>query len=438
MRKLLFLSYTFPPQTSGAVPVILNLVKYLPRSGWEMLPLVAKNPRCISVDTSLAGEVPPGLKTTFVPMFDPLARFGGGYRNDGRALATRSSSGSGSLLKRKLSRFLNNYVLIPDRVITWSFTAVPAGVELARRERPDVIVSHGPHHSTHVIARMISRLTGVPHVMYFGDLWTGDSYINFESRLNLRIEKRLERGLLRTSSGIIASTPGSLAALQALTGNRKPPGFVLYNAFDRDRLPHASVPKVSGGRYILATFTGNFWAEHSPKALFEGLSLFFKRFPDAPLKLRMAGMLEPGFLSMPRELGIEDRIEMAGVVPFSRIVEFQAESDLLVVSLPPRPGSEVKCSSKLAEYLASGVPVLAIAPGGELTGWVREFGAGYVSKPDPAAVASTLEAILVAWRSGGLAAHGEMDGFWKLFDARRVVSDLAVYLEGIAEKGAGR
>lgn len=399
---------------------------------------MAGNPRCISVDTSLAGEVPAELKTTFVPMFDPLARFGGGYRNDGRTQTTRAAAGRASRLKKMLGRFLNNYVLIPDRVITWSFTAVPAGVALVRRERPDVIVSHGPHHSTHVIARVISRLTGVPHVMYFGDLWTGDSYMSFESRLNLWIEKRLERSLLRASSGIIASTPGSLAALQALAGNRQPPGFVLYNAFDPDRLPPAGMPKVSGGRFILATFTGNFWAEHSPKALFEGLSLFFKRSPDAPLRLRMAGTLEPRFLSMPEALGIADRIEMAGVVPFSRIVEFQAESDLLVVSLPPRPGSEVKCSSKLAEYLASGVPVLAIAPEGELTGWVREFGAGYVSPPDPAAVASTLEVILDAFRSGRLVSSTDTEGFWKLFDARRVVSDLAVYLEGIAEKGAKR
>ncbi|MFO7627502.1 MAG: glycosyltransferase [Candidatus Fermentibacteraceae bacterium] len=436
MRKLLFLSYTFPPQTSGAVPVILNLLKYLPMNGWEMLPLVAKNPRCISVDTSLAGEVPAELKTTFVPMFDPLASFGGGYRNDGRAQNTRTSAGPVSLLKKKLSRFLNNYVLIPDRVITWAFTAVPAGVSLVRREHPDVIVSHGPHHSTHVIARVISWLTGVPHVMYFGDLWTGDSYMSFESSLNLWIEKRLERFLLRSSSGMIASTPGSLAVLRGVTGDRQPPGFVLYNAYDPDRLPRARIPRVSEGRFILATFTGNFWAEHSPKALFEGLSLFFKRFPDAPLRLRMAGTLEPQFLSMPVALGISDRIEMAGVIPFSRIVEFQAESDLLVVSLPPRPGSEVKCSSKLAEYLASGVPVLAIAPEGELTGWVREFRAGYVSPPEPVEIASTLEVILNDWKSGRLTSSVDLDSFWKLFDARRVVAGLADYLEHIVEKGA--
>lgn len=401
-----------------------------------MLPLVARNPRCISVDTSLAGEVPSGLKTTFVPMFDPLARFGGGYRNDGSSRTAPASPGLASVLKKRLGRFLNNYVLIPDRVITWAITAVPAGVALVRREHPDVIVSHGPHHSTHVIARLISRLTGVPHAMYFGDLWTGDSYMHFESTLNLRIEKRLERSLLRSASGIIASTPGSLAVLQALAGNRQPPGFVLYNAFDAERLPRAEIPRASGGKYILATFTGNFWAEHSPKALFEGLSLFFKRFPDAPLKLRMAGTMEPQFLSMPEALGISGRIEMAGVVPFGRIVEFQAESDLLVVSLPPRPGSEVKCSSKLAEYLASGVPVLAIAPEGELASWVREFRAGYVSSPDPAEIASTLGVILEAWKSGRLLSSTDKEAFLEVFDAGRVVSDLACYLEHIARKGA--
>lgn len=438
MRKLLFLSYTFPPQTSGAVPVILNLLKYLPSNGWEMLPLVAGNPRCISVDSSLEKDIPAGVRTTHVHMFDPFSFLGGGYRNDGSTREGRTPPGILAGLRRGLSRFLSNFVFIPDRVILWALTAIPAGVVLAARERPDVIVSHGPHHSTHLIARVMAFLTRTPHVMYFGDLWTQDSYMRFDNALNLRMERWMERRLLRSCAGIIASTPGSLSMLEATAGNRRPPGFVLYNAFDPDRMPPPGIPKASGGRFLQATFTGNFWAEHSPRPLFEGMRLFFSRNPEAPFKLRIAGRIEPQFQDLPDILGISDHIEMAGVVPFGEILRFQAESDLLIVSLPPRPGSEVKCSSKLAEYLVSGTPILAIAPEGELTGWVRQFDAGYVSFPDPETVASTLETILSAWKTGNLASSVRLGEVWKLFDARTVVAGLARYLDSVVETSVRR
>jgi len=68
-----------------------------------------------------------------------------------------------------------------------------------------------------------------------------------------------------------------------------------------------------------------------------------------------------------------------------------------------------------------------------LTGWVRQFDAGFVSFPDPETVASTLETILSAWKTGNLASSVRLGEVWKLFDARTVVAGLARYLDSLVE-----
>lgn len=428
MKKMVFLSYTFPPQSSGAVPVILNLIKHMPRNGWEILPLVAGNRRDLSLDPSLEKCLPPGLRITSVPMFELP---GTGNRRTVGDQAQQKERAKRGWLRRTLRRILNNYLLVPDRVILWLPTVVPAGISLVNREKPQVIVSHGPHHSTHVLGRIISIFTGVPHVMYFGDLWTQDSYMLFESRFNLAFERLLERTLLRSAAGIVASTPGSLAVLMSINGESSPPGGILYNGYDADNVPDTDIPSVSGGEYIQATFTGNFWSEHTPYAMFRGIAEFLRLEPEAPFRLRMAGSVEPAFSNWPEEMGIDSVIDRVGVVPFREIRKFQAESDLLVVSLPPRPGSEFKCSSKLSEYLSTGVPILAIAPEGELTGWVREFDAGYVAQPNPESVAGVLSEIHRDWKEGKLKRRIPSEAIAETFEAGRTVARFCSFLDAL-------
>ncbi len=186
MRKAVLLTYTFPPQTSGATPVIMNMVKYLPSCGWEVLPLTASNHSGIMpIDNSLCDRLPQNIKVTKVFHPDPMQilSFLRGGKGKTQLSASAETAGGGGFLRR----VIHNYLLVPDRAITWLPVLLPAGVELINRERADLIISHGPHHSTHILARILSRIAGIPHVAYFGDLWIYDSNTAWNSKLNLRM-----------------------------------------------------------------------------------------------------------------------------------------------------------------------------------------------------------------------------------------------------------
>lgn len=429
MRKAVLLTYTFPPQTSGATPVIMNMVKYLPAFGWEVLPLTASNPSGIMpMDPSLRDRLPGNLKVTKVIHPDPMQFLSHLKGRNGKVQPPADNRISKN--RGFLNRLIHNYLLVPDRVITWLPTVIPAGAGLIEREQADLIISHGPHHSTHILARILSRMAGIPHVAYFGDLWIYDSNSIWDSKFNFRLEKALEGLVVKHADGILASTPESVDYFRKEYGDSCPPAETLDNGYD----PETTIPESSDDAnrdYLLLTFTGNFWGEHSPKYIFAGVREVLKDWPDAPLKLQLIGSLAPRFRHLPEEYGIGSNLIMKGVVPFSEITKYQMESDVLLACLSPLRGSEVKNSSKTAEYLRSGKPIFAVAPEGTMTGYVKKFNAGYTAEPDAKSIARVIRKIISDWQNDTLKHTSDFEGIAKVFDGKRIMQRVGKFLDGM-------
>lgn len=433
MNKLVFLTYTFPPQTSGATPVIMNLVKYLPLNGWEILPLTVSNlSGVMPIDPSLCDKLPKNLKVTKVYHSDPmqiLDRLRGKKKESDQFSSPAPSESNGFF-----RNIIHNYLLVPDRVVTWFPTVIPAGLKLIRQEKADLIISHGPHHSTHLHARLLSRLTGIPHIAYFGDLWMYDSNILLNNRFNRRVEKMMEKLIIKHADGILAATPESVEYFRKEYGVDCPPATTLDNGYD----PETVIPDI--GNYVkrdhmLLTYTGNFWGEHSPEYFFAGLKKLLESWPDAPVLLRFIGNLSPRFRHLPEQYGICDNLEMIGTVHFIEVMKYQKESDVLLACLSPLPGSEVKNSSKLAEYLRVGKPVFAVAPEGTMTGYVKKFNAGYTAEPDPENIAAVLREIISDWQKNNLRHATDFKGIAEIFDGKNIMQRLGKFLDMILETG---
>jgi glycosyltransferase involved in cell wall biosynthesis len=420
LKGLVLLTYNFPPVSTGGTPAILNLLRYMPGCGWRVLPLTVANPRSWGIDTTLEENLPRGLEVTRVPHRE--LRRGAGTGEDA---AVSGSSMKSGMLGRLARRIIDSYVLVPDRLATWGRTVVPAGVRLVMREKASVIMSRGPHHSLHLHAAKIARRTGIPFVAFFGDLWLADSNVEWPSRINRLIEARMERSVVRRASGIVATTEGSVEYFRKTYGDLCPPLHVSSSGYDPERFPGIPGPHPKGDRMVI-TYTGNFYGRQTPEPLLEGLELFFRDNPGAPLLMRFAGAIEG---ECPRR----DYLEITGSRSFSEIPALQSSSDVLLAYINPFPGSELKNSSKLAEYLRSGRPILAVAPEGDMTGLVRRFGAGYVCEPSPKAIASTLSTVLDHWDRGCLVTTDAHDEIAEVFDAGNVCARLAGFLADVTE-----
>lgn len=428
---MILLTYVFPPLSSGGTPVVMNLARYMPLAGWEVLPLTVSGQKGFSVDDTLEAALPDELKVTRIPHSEQLHRFNPGISSPRGA--DRSRPG---FLRKIMSRFIHSFVLVPDRVITWQRSVVPAGVRLARDESASVIVSFGPHHSLHLHAAKIAAETGIFHVPFFGDLWLADSNVEWPSRLNRMIEAGMERRVVERASGIAATTTGSTEYFSRTYGDRCPPLHVVKNGYDPDRIHPATEEKPPGEKLII-TFTGNFFGLHSPEPLLRGLKLFLDRHPEAPLLMQFIGCFEGDYANMPERMGLTDKLEMTGPVGYDAVPGYQLDSDVLLAYLSPLPGAELKNSSKLAEYLRTGRSILAIAPEGDMTAYVRRFDAGYVCHPSPGQISDTLERVLSDWENGKLVRVRDQSGVADVFDARNIALRFGHFLDQISEERTG-
>ena len=434
MKRFLFLASSFPPLTSGATPVIMNVSRFMPEVGWEMVPITVSNPRGLPFDLTLENMLPEYLDVTRVYHPD-LTRIAEKLRIliSGTSRRSRSETESAPLQIEKgnpMLKFLRDYVLVPDRLITWLPFAVPAGLRLAEENKAEVIVSFGPHHSMHIIAGVIARVAGIPFVPFFGDLWLNDSYVSWPNRLNRRIEALLEKYIVEHADGIAATTSGSTGYFQDTYGTACPPTQVVENGYDPEQeLPEKGNPIARDS--LLITCTGNFFGEQSPVNIYRGLRLFLDRHPDAPVKVRLIGKQESEHYDLLKTIELSSNLELIDTVPFRDVPRCQIESDVLLVSLCDIPGSELKNSSKLAEYLRIGKPILAIAPEGDMTNYVRTLEAGYVAKPSPEGFAETLEEIFNDWKKGDLHGLRRREDMEEIFNARNIMKRFGAFLDGI-------
>lgn len=424
MKRFIFLCSNFPPLTSGATPVILNLARYMPGAGWEMRPITVRDPSGLPADHSLMDRLPPDLvvRRVFHPDPSRAARF---FRRSG------AWSSNPSVLHSNPSGFMNA-LFLPDRLVTWMPFVVPAGVKAIRADDARAVISFGPHHSLHIHGWLMARLAGVPHVPYFGDLWLYDSYVKWPSRFHRAAASLLEGFVVRRARGLVATTDGSVGYFTKRYRDRCPQTHVAQNGYD----PGIALPADPGGREgrMRVAFTGNFFGAHTPEVVLRGLRLLLDGNPGAPVTLRFTGSVPHSFTGLLRELALEDRVEVAGSLPFEMVPAAQMDADVLLTILPDLPGSEVKNSSKLAEYLRTGKPVIAVAPEGDMTAHIRRLEAGWTPPPTPEGFAGALGEALDAWSRGELRGASDMAAVARTFDARNIAEGLGRFLDGMADR----
>ena len=419
MKKAILLTYTFPPLSTGGTPVVLNLCKYLPRYDWEVIPVTVKNPIGMAIDETLIPHVPANTRVIRVPH---------GRGSEAGVVKGRVPS---SALKRILSFPVHNYLFVPDRLITWKKRVTPVLEDLLVKEKPHCIFSFGPHHSLHLIAMSVCRKHNLPFIPYFGDLWLADSYVSWPSRINRFIEGLQERLVVKRARALIATTEGSTGYFLNRYEDRCPASHVAENAYDPDRMGPPSPPGEKG-EFLTAGWTGNFFADHSPAQLIQGLEMFYGRNPDSKLRLKMAGDIDD--VSRDRLAGgiLSGRVTHHGRLRWDDVPAFQKSCDLLITYLNDKKGSQLKNSSKTAEYLISGRSVLGIVPEGDMSERIRKYGRGYTAQPIADEIALKLENLEYQWRTSSLSLPTDYRAIENKFSAVNVMGRLADFLTDVA------
>ena len=158
MKKVLIITYYWPPSGGAGVQRWLKFVKYLPQFGIEPVVLTVDPEQAAYpvIDASLEKDVAENVRIYRTPCTDYF-KF---YRlfSGKKELPTGGISSDGkSSLKQKIMGFVRGNLLLPDPRRGWNGYAYRKAVQLIREHGIETVVTTSPPHSTQLIGLKLKK-----------------------------------------------------------------------------------------------------------------------------------------------------------------------------------------------------------------------------------------------------------------------------------------
>jgi hypothetical protein len=417
-RRVLMIAFHFPPMAgSSGIQRSLRFVQHLPSHGWDPIILTA-HPRVYDrTADDLLIDVPASL---------PVHR--------AFALDTARHLSVGGRYPGGLAR--------PDRWSSWRLGAIPVGLALIRRYRPDVIWSTYPIATAHRIALTLHKLSGVPLVMDFRDPMAQEGYP--ADPLTWRSFEQIEQEAVRYASKLVFVTPGCRRLYRERYSHVDAERFALIeNGFDEEAFVEAerdlTSEPLNPGRLTILHSGIVYPSERDPRALFDALGRLLRagRIDAATLRIRFRAPLHSDLLErMAAQTGTRSLIEILPAVPYREALREMKRSDSLLVMQGANCNDQIP--AKLYEYLRASRPILGLAdPRGD-TGACM-LGAGVsrvVPLEDSVRIEEALELHLADLRSSVFATWSPE--IIATMSRRARTQALADLLAGVSRSGRGR
>jgi glycosyltransferase involved in cell wall biosynthesis len=375
VRRVLFVSYLFPPVGGAGVQRVTKFVKYLPEFGWQSSVLTAANPSVPAYDPSLEADVPSGTIITRARTLEPS------YRVKAAISAGSQPAGIVHRLLKRLGLSLANAVLQPDPQILWLPAAVRAGSRLLDEMPHSAIIATGPPFSSFLVGAMLRRQTGLPLVLDYRDEWDlSHRYLENKRHglLSRFIQRQMQRRAVKSASAVVATTRASARTLQSICTAADSTAHVTWisNGFDpEDFVPLPSNHRREANRFRLV-YVGTLWNLTGVDPLVSALTCLAQRRPDlaARLELVIAGRrMASQDQHLDRLKGLPCRVTVHPYVGHAEALALLRSADALCLLLSDVSGAERVVPAKLFEYMAAGLPILAITPPGEVWDILQEY-----------------------------------------------------------------
>lgn len=390
---------------------VTKFIKYLQDFGWTPVILAPDNPEYQARDESLAKELPIDLIVHRSHIFEPydLYRKFTGTKEGVSLDINVFQEGSKLSLKQRIANFIRATFFIPDARIGWYRSAVKEAMKIVKEYPIQMIYSSSPPYTVSVIARKVSKNTGIPYVAGFRDPWSGFE-VSAPKRWFLpgMIDKRLERSVFHDAKKIDVAWKGiAYDALEKYPDLGADKFIHIPNGFDSADYPEHDIRKRAErkrGEKFIMTYSGSLYGPRNPKNFFRAIELLLDRNDIDPNKihLRFVGRMGDDLRGMFEAPKIKPLIEKLDYVPHSHAVELITDSDALLLIVDDIPSVEHIVPGKVYEYLGAMRPILAIAsPNGAIGELLKETGGGEaVSQSDIEGQARVIKGFYSDWLSG--------------------------------------
>jgi len=366
VKRVLIISYYWPPTGGSGVQRWVKFAKYLPQEGWQPVIYTPENPEQLAVDASLEAEVPAEAEIVKTRIIEPYELYRKFLRRSGHgeaAVEVNPVNARNKSFFQKAAMWVRGNLFLPDPRCLWIGPSVRFLKNYLKDHPVDLIVSTGPPQSMHMIGRRLSLETGLPWIADFRDPWTKIFYFKHLAMMpsTLKWHQRMEKKVLDDASAVVAVSPLVQQDFQAMT---QTPVELITNGFDECDFPEGSCEDAFGGpdKDFVITHTGLFAADGNPTILWKVLADKCRADENfgKHLKIRLVGKTDSQITDSLEAVGLSDNVINLGYQPHAVAVEEQRTASLLILPLRKEPEYKAVLPGKLFEYLASWRPVLGI------------------------------------------------------------------------------
>lgn len=358
-RKVLIITYYWPPAGGPGVQRWLKFVKYLPDFGIEPIVYCPKNPSYPIVDNSLVDDVDDSLTVLKQPIKEPYGIANFLFKNKAKTIS------SGVIPEKKRQGFTERIMLylrgnffIPDARKKWIQPSVNYLSEYLSNSEIDTVISTGPPHSLHLIGMELKSRLNLNWIADFRDPWTTIGYHKKLklSRSSSAKHKLLEQKVLQSADHIIVTSATTRSEFSKKT---EQPISVITNGYDI-----SDINKPQKDEKFSLAHIGSLLSERNPLQLWEAISQLLNENPELrnSFQLKLIGVVSKEVIESLKTYDIFDYANNQGYVSHEEAIKAQMSSRVLLLIEIDSEDTKVIIPGKLFEYMASKTPILAIGP----------------------------------------------------------------------------
>lgn len=396
-KRVLIITYYWPPSAGSGVQRWLKFAKYLPEFGWEPVVFTPENPDFDLIDQSLEKEIPKEVEVLRFPIWEPYGIFKN-IRRD-RTAPSKILEKKNKTYADTLAIWLRANLLIPDPRIFWKKPAVGFLTDLVKKGHFDAIITTGPPHSMHLIGLELKRKTGIFWLADFRDPWSTWEFLDTLPMIGLvkNQHKRLEQQVLSNADIVTTISPTFQKDLEFL-GKRKIE--LLTNGYDTSDLPEDFHQAYATADPIEILYTGVIDAIRNPIPFLRTLKSVFQN-DKRNVVLRFVGLVSEAVKdTVKQDKWLSTHVRFEGYMGHQEVFGYYKKAHLLLLILTDTKNAKGNIPGKLFEYMATGRPIVAIGdPNGDAAKILANAHAGQVfSHKDTVGI----EVFLTGFQPGGM------------------------------------
>ena len=423
MKKVLIITYYWPPAGGPGVQRMVRFAKYLPQFGWEPIILTVKNGDFPAIDEELVKELPDDIKVYRSHAMEPfkIFKFLSGKGKKDTLPTYVLNRGKKEDLFQKISRFIRANIFVPDARIGWIPFLIKSANKVIREEKPDIILSSSPPHSLQIAVKQIVKKHKLPWICDLRDPWTGAFWEKEMPQMNMikNINMNLERNTLKVPDLFTTVSPALGKQFnEKCSGNFE----VIYNGFENIEVSGSSE------EFFNIYYFGHLSKSQSPFELYSALNRFSKKI-KSHFRVIFVGKIFNEYQHWIQK-NTDIKSEFINYLSKKELLQLGKDAALLLTISPEIDYANAIVGTKIFDYLSLKKRILSIGgKQGAVDDILTDMNAGKAfDKDDGDAIYDYIQRIFDGWKKNG---NSQMflSGNSKIYEAEYNVEKLAKLLD---------